>query len=94
MIRDEMAHLQVRVTPGARESSIGPWDGETLRVKVREPAEKGRATEAAARLLAEHLGVPSGAVILKRGATARQKLFEVEGLDSGEVRRRLGAAMI
>jgi uncharacterized protein YggU (UPF0235/DUF167 family) len=94
MIRDEMAHLQVRVTPGARESSIGAWDGETLRIKVREPAEKGRATEAAARLLAKHLGVPLSAVVLKRGATSREKLFTIEGLDAGEVRRRLGAPMI
>lgn len=94
MIPKHMAYLTVRVTPSARESAIGAWQGDTLRVKVREPAEKGRANEAVAKLLAKALGVPAGAVVLKRGATSREKLFEIDGLDDDEMRRRLGAPMI
>jgi uncharacterized protein YggU (UPF0235/DUF167 family) len=29
-----------------------------------------------------------------RGQTSREKLFEVEGLDDAEIRRRLGAPML
>lgn len=89
-----MAHLKVRVTPGARESAIGEWRDDALRVKVREPAEKGRANEAVARLLAKTLGVPANAVVLKRGGKSREKLFEIDGLDDEELRRRLGAPML
>ncbi|MEO8457840.1 MAG: DUF167 domain-containing protein [Chloroflexota bacterium] len=89
-----MAHLRVRVTPGARESAIGEWQGDLLRLKVREAAEKGRANEAVARLLAKSLDVPPTSVTLKRGATSREKLFEIEGLDDAEVRRRLNAPML
>lgn len=89
-----MAYLRVRVTPGARESAVGEWKEDALRMKVREPAEKGRANEAVARLLAKTLAVPPTAVTLKRGATSREKLFEVDGLDDAEVRKRLGAPML
>lgn len=89
-----MGYLAVRVTPGARESVISEWRDGVLRVKVREPAEKGRANDAVAKLLAKSLGVPTTAVILKRGATSREKLFEIDGLDDDELQRRLAAPMI
>lgn len=89
-----MGHLKVRVTPGARETAIGEWADGVLRIKVREVAEKGRANDAVARLLAKTLGVAAGDVVLKRGATSREKLFEVSGLDGAEIARRLGAPML
>jgi uncharacterized protein YggU (UPF0235/DUF167 family) len=89
-----MGFIRVRVTPGARESAFVGWQGDTLRVRVREKAEKGRANEAVAKLLAKSLGMPASAVTLKRGPTSREKLFEVDGLDDAEVRRRLGAPML
>lgn len=89
-----MAYLKVRVTPGARESAIGEWVDGVLRVKVRKVAEKGRANEAVTQLLAKALGVAASDVVLKRGATSREKLFELAGLDEAEIRRRLGAPML
>ena len=53
MILEAMAHLQVKVTPGTRESAIGEWQDGILRVKVREPADKGQANAAVVRLLAK-----------------------------------------
>jgi uncharacterized protein YggU (UPF0235/DUF167 family) len=84
----------VRVTPGARDAGLTGWHDGTLRLKVREPAEKGRANAAVARLLAETLAVPPSSVRLMRGGGSREKLFEVDGLDEGELLRRLGAPMI
>ncbi len=89
-----MGHLRVRVTPGARESAVSEWKDDVLRLKVREKAEKGRANAAVARLLADALDVPVSAVVLKRGATSREKLFEIDGLGDAEIRQRLGAPMI
>jgi uncharacterized protein len=89
-----VAYLPVRVTPGARETAIGEWHGDTLRIKVREPADKGRANDAVIRLLAKTLGVPPSAITLKRGATSGEKLFDIDGCDDTEVRRRLGAPML
>lgn len=59
-----------------------------LVVKVTEPAQGGRATEAALRALADALAVPHARVHLLRGATSRRKLVEIT-LDeaSGEPER-------
>jgi uncharacterized protein YggU (UPF0235/DUF167 family) len=89
-----MPYLTVRVTPGARDSTVTGWQGDALRVRVREKAEKGRANEAVARLLAKALGVAASEVTLRRGATSREKLFEVDGLDDAEIRKRLGTPML
>lgn len=85
-----MSYMKVRVTPGARETGIGEWRDGVLQVKVREPADKGRANEAVIRLLAKSLGVPASSVVLKRGAASREKLFALDSLSDTEVRERLG----
>ena len=69
--------LQVRVTPRARSSSIETSPDGTLLVKVREPAEDGRANAAVVKALAEHFGVPKRAVVIVRGLASRQKVVEV-----------------
>ncbi len=93
MIPDGMAYLQIRVTPGARETTIGDWRDGVLQVKVREPADKGRANDAVIKLLAKRLALSASAVTLKRGVTARNKLLSIDGLTDEEARERLGATL-
>lgn len=68
----------VTVKPG---SSKGPLvqtgDDGSLTIYVRERAVDGKATEAVARLLAEHLAVPRSRVELVSGATSRLKRFRI-----------------
>ena len=70
--------VSVRVKPG---SSKGPLvetaDDGSLTIYVRERAVDGKATEAAARLLAEHLSVPRSRVDLVSGDTSRLKRFRI-----------------
>jgi uncharacterized protein YggU (UPF0235/DUF167 family) len=68
----------VTVKPGSRKGPLveAGADG-TLTIYVRERAVEGKATEAAARLLAAHLGVPRSSVELISGATSRLKRFRV-----------------
>ncbi|MCH7488843.1 MAG: DUF167 domain-containing protein [Chloroflexi bacterium] len=89
-----MAYLRVRVTAKARSAGLTGWHDGTLRLKVREPAEKGRANAAVARLLADELAVPPSRVRLARGATSRDKLFEIDDLSEDELMRRLSAPML
>jgi hypothetical protein len=74
-----MARFAVRLTArgGAdRVDRVGE-DG-TLHVRVAAPAVEGAANAALCRLLAGELGIPSRAVRVVRGATARRKLVEVD----------------
>lgn len=87
-----MARLKLHVTPGAREERILGWREGSLRLKVRARPEKGRANEAALRLLAGRLGLRRTSLSIVRGAASRDKLVEVDGLSEDELRRLLGAA--
>lgn len=69
-----MRIVEVRVKPGARNASLREENGIVLIATPARP-EKGKANEAARKMLAAHLGVPPSAIALLRGSTSRHKLF-------------------
>lgn len=79
--------IVVWAVPGARQTEVVGLHGDALRVRVAQPAERGRANEALLELLETQLKVP---VELVSGATARRKTFRTSGLSADAVRRRLG----
>jgi uncharacterized protein YggU (UPF0235/DUF167 family) len=80
--------------PGASRDGIAGWLGETLKVRVTAPAERGRANAAVEELLAGALDVPGECVRIVAGRAAARKIVEISDLSEAEVRRRLsqGAA--
>lgn len=70
--------LHIRVTPRCRKPGIEVAGDGTLVVKVREPAEDGRANQAVVAALAGHFGVPKRAVTIVHGHASRRKLVEVQ----------------
>jgi len=83
-----MGSVTVRVVPRSGRTAVEAGVGGLV-VRVRAAAEAGRATEEARRALAEAAGVPPSAVRLRTGARSRSKVFEVDGVDSAELQRRL-----
>lgn len=69
--------IEVKVTPRAKRPGIEAQADGSLVVKVREPAENGRANEAVIEALAEHFDVPRRAVVIVHGHTSRRKLIEI-----------------
>jgi uncharacterized protein YggU (UPF0235/DUF167 family) len=65
------------------------WQGDVLRLSVAAPAQRGKANEAALRLLAAALGLPRERLRIVRGHTSRQKVIAIQGLDEAEARARL-----
>ena len=90
MKAEHRARIEVRVTPGSRESELGNWRGGVLSVKLKARPEKGRANAELCRFLAESLGVAASDVRLLSGSASRLKRLVVEGISNHEVRRRLG----
>lgn len=68
--------LALRVTPGARIEALTIEDSRLL-AKVRAKPEDGKANAAVAALLAAALGIAPSRVTLLRGATSREKQFQV-----------------
>lgn len=78
----------VRVQPGSREQAVGGERNGALLVRVRSPAQEGRATSEAIRALARALGIPPSSVKLVAGATSRTKTFDISG-DPASISTRL-----
>jgi len=81
--------LRVRVQPRAsRDALSGERDG-ALVVRLTAPPVEGAANEALARFLGEALGVAPSAVRVVRGASGRNKVVSVAGVDAATARERL-----
>ncbi|MGN8246531.1 DUF167 family protein [Cellulomonas soli] len=83
--------VAIRVKPGASRTRVGGAYGEALVVAVGARAVDGAATAAAMEAVADALGVRPRHVQLVTGATSRDKVVEVDGLDPDEVSRRVAA---
>jgi uncharacterized protein YggU (UPF0235/DUF167 family) len=70
--------VEILVRPSAAAAAVGGEHDGALVVRVVEPADAGRATDAALRAVAKAIAVPRGSVRLVRGATSRRKLIEID----------------
>jgi uncharacterized protein (TIGR00251 family) len=77
--------LSVRVVPKASRSEIVGLEGDTLRVRVAAPPERGKANKELIKLLAGTFGVRNNQVEIVSGQKARRKRVRVEGVDSRTV---------
>ena len=66
--------IAVRVTPKAARNGLIRY-GDTLRASVTAAPENGKANSAVQALLAKAMGVAPSRLELRRGQTARDKLF-------------------
>jgi len=73
------------LTPRAGSDHVdGVVDG-VLRAHVAAPAVAGAANQSLLRLLADELGIARRSVRLVAGASGRQKLIVVDGLEADDV---------
>ena len=81
--------LRVRVQPRASKDAFsGERDG-ALVVRLTAPPVEGAANEALARFLGKALGVAPSAVRVVSGASGRNKVVSVAGVDAASARERL-----
>jgi uncharacterized protein (TIGR00251 family) len=67
--------LAVKVIPSAPVNKITGRRGEELVVKVKSPADDGKANRELIAFLAASLGISKSDVYLSRGAASRHKLI-------------------
>ena len=84
--------LSIKVVPGSSRSGIVGWLGDTLKVRVTAPPERGKANLAVETLLREALGLSAGAARIVSGGSSPRKVVEIVGLSEREIRRRLSDA--
>lgn len=83
--------IALKVVPGSTREGIAGWLGDALKVRVRAPAEAGRANAAVVRVVAEALGLTTDAVRIASGGASPKKILEIDGLDLATLHARIDA---
>ena len=83
------SRLKVRVIPNARKSQFDDYREGELVLRLNAPAIDGKANKAAVEFVARFFAVPRSAVLLVRGERSRHKIFEIVGLESCDLERKL-----
>lgn len=78
-------HLEIKATPNARGNEIVGWLGDVLKVKLGAPPEDGKANAQLCLFIAVTLGIPKSSVRLRRGASSRNKVIEIDGMSRSQV---------
>lgn len=86
--------LAVKVVPGSSRNCIVGWLAESLKIRVKANAEKGKANRAVEEVIAKALGEPKQRIRIVSGGSSARKMVEIEGLNEKEVHEKLSAAAI
>lgn len=82
--------IAVHVTPGSGHDEVVGWRGGELSLRVTAPPDAGKANATACELLARALDVPKRTVRVVRGASARHKQVEIDGVNAEDFLRAFG----
>jgi uncharacterized protein YggU (UPF0235/DUF167 family) len=87
--------IAIRVTPSSARTAVGGRRGDALVVRVTQAPVDGDATEAALRAVADALGVARRDLLLRTGASSRDKLVlvGVGPVERSRVARQLAVLM-
>ena len=83
------ARLKVRVIPNAKNSEFSGTRNEEWLLRLTAPPIDGKANKAAVEFVAKFFAVPRSAVSLVSGEKSRHKIFEIIGLEVGDIERKL-----
>ena len=81
--------LKIRVIPNAKNSEFSGYRHDELVLRLNAPPVEGKANKAAVDFLSEYFGVTRSAVVLVRGESSRHKIFQIVGLKSDDLERKL-----
>ena len=69
--------IKVKVKPNAKKNEVKQIDKDYYEIRVTVVPEKGKANKKVIELLSKTLKVPKSKIVLKRGETSREKIFEI-----------------
>lgn len=87
--QDRGLTFAVRIVPRASRSEIAGEFNDALRVRIAAPPVDGAANRELIRLLAKTFKLPQEAVEIISGASSKNKLVRVQGVDVAALERIL-----
>jgi len=85
--------LPLKVIPGSSRDCIAGWLDDTLKVRVKAPAEHGKANTAVEKIVANTLGVSNKNALIIKGKTSARKIIEITGLSESDVYQKLSESV-
>jgi hypothetical protein len=85
------ALLRFRVTPRSAKTGITRVEDGVVHVRVSAPPVDGAANAELIKLIAPIVGAPKSRIAIRSGASGREKLVRIEGVDTAEALRRIEA---
>jgi uncharacterized protein (TIGR00251 family) len=82
--------LHIKAKPGSKGNQIIIADDGTITIKIKAPAQDGKANEELVRFLAEKLGLSKSKINIVSGFSSPFKKLEIEA-DEGAVREKLAS---
>lgn len=77
--------LKLKVTPNSNKNQVVGWLGQFLKVKIKAPADRGRANDELINFLAQELNIQRSQINLEKGLTSRRKLISIKGLKRDDI---------
>ena len=84
-----VARLNVRVIPNAKKNEFAGYREGELVLRLNARAIEGKANKAAVEFVSEYFGVSRSSVVLVAGERSRHKIFQIVGLNSSDLERKL-----
>ncbi len=81
--------IRLKVVPSSSRDQIVGWLGDSLKIKVAAPPEKGKANQAVIQLLARTMGIEPSAIRVVSGESSPHKIVEISGVDSWDFEQKL-----
>ena len=69
--------IAVKVKPGSKREQVEQLDETNFTVRVKAKPIDGKANDAVIKVLADYFDVSKSGVILLKGQTSKQKIFEI-----------------
>ena len=85
--------LQIKVIPSSSKDCIVGWLENTLKIKVKAPADKGKANKAVIKLLEGNLKLAKGSISITNGTTSGNKIIEIDGINDDVIHQKLSVIL-
>ena len=85
--------LQIKVIPSSSKDCIVGWLENTLKIKVKAPADKGKANKAVIKLLEGNLELAKGSISITNGTTSGNKIIEIDGINDDVIHQKLSVIL-
>jgi uncharacterized protein len=74
--------LKIKVEPRSSRKGISGVVGDAIKIKVNAPPVGGAANEELIEVLSEEFGIKKTSIKIIRGISSRNKVVEIEGVNS------------